>query len=285
MRHSERGSFNSCPQKFKWEQEKLRKISYSPNASEDRTFGIAIHEALKAHYDGKNEAEVLAVFSSAYPDGKEYKEKAKSHDSGVFALKNYIAYWSAQDDMWEVIGTEIEDKVSFNDEDHDLHIDMLARNKQTKEIWCFDHKTTEKNLGKGFWKKYELDSQVTRYTQWVIEKYGSCGGFIINAIQVGHRERMYKGEPAGYYQKFDRQPFSRNSEQIKFWMDSEKDWQALMAYCQASGAYPKHLGSLCGWCDFYELCMSSDNESVRETLYTTEAIGKDEEVNIIDETL
>ena len=147
------------------------------------------------------------------------------------------------------------------------------------------HNTTDKNLGKGFWKKYELDSQVTRYTQWVIEKYGSCGGFIINGIQVGHRERMYKGEPAGYYQKFDRQPFSRNPQQIKFWMESEAEWAKVIEFCDETKTYPKHLGGLCGYCDFYELCMSADSESVKDTLYTTKPIEKNQEINIIDETL
>ena len=194
-------------------------------------------------------------------------------------------YWAEQDKLWEIIGTEIADTVAFNDEDHSLHIDLLARNKQTSEIWAWDHKTTDKALGKGYWKKYELDSQITRYTQYVKGKYGSCGGFIINGIQVGHRQKMYKGEPAGYYQNFDRQPFSRNDSQIKFWMQSEADWASLIKYCKESDVWPKHLSSLCGWCDYYELCMSANNESVKETLYTNAPIEKEENFNVIDETL
>lgn len=284
MRHSERSKFNNCPYAFHLGQEGWRKISMTANA-EDRTFGQAIHEGLKAHYDGKEWADIEKAYSSLYPADKQYKDKAKDHESGLFTLKNYQEYWSEQDKLWEILGTEVADKVLFNEEEHSLHIDLLAKHKQTGEIWAWDHKTTDKALGKGFWKKYELDSQVTRYTQWVIEKYGTCGGFIINGIQVGHRERMYKGEPAGYYQKFDRQPFSRNPQQIQFWMESEAEWKALIEHCEKSGKWPKHLGSLCGWCDFYELCMSADNESVRETLYTTDPLEIEEQINIVDETL
>jgi hypothetical protein len=285
MRHSERSSFNNCPLRFKLEHDGLRRVqsAYNPNA-EDRTFGQAIHEGLKAHYDGKSWDEIVAAYSSLYPVDKEYKTMAKSHESGIFLLQNYRTYWSEQDKLWEVIGTEVADTIHFNDEDHSLHIDLLAKNKQTGEIWAWDHKTTEKNLGKGFWKKYELDAQITRYTKFVMDKYGSCGGFIINGMSFGHRQRMYKGEPAGFHQEFDRQPFSRNTQQIKFWEESEKDWASLIEHCQVSGSWPKHLGSLCSWCDYYELCMSANNESVRETLYTTEPLSEEEAFTITDET-
>lgn len=270
MRHSERGCFNSCPFKYYLEKIKgLRRVAYSPLA-EDRTFGIALHEALDAHYRGKPLEECEAIFTAKYPADKEYKSMAKSHDSGIFTLRNYVEHWAKQDGLWEVIGTEVHDVMEFNDDEHGLHIDLLAKNKQTGEIWAWDHKTTEKQLGKGFWKKYELDAQVSRYTKYIKDKYGSCGGFIVNGIQVGHRQRAYKGEPAGYYQKFDRQPFSRSEAQLRFWEESEREWEALIDVCKEASSWPKHLGSLCGWCDFYELCMSADDEAVRDTLYTDE---------------
>lgn len=622
MRHSERGTFNSCPFKYKLEKDGVKRAYPTLNA-EDRTFGIAIHEALKAHYEGKEWEEIVAEYSKLYPSDKEYASKAKSFEGGIKLLEAYRVYWSGQDELWEVIGTEVEDTVFFNDEEHSLHVDLIARNKQTSEIWAWDHKaqplesliltphgwkkmgeikigdevigsdghetkvtgvfpqgkletykvkfydgsevecsldhlwdvtsnygsqqtkvikleeiikemaigfgkrgnsfkfkvpivnkinfkinkklpihpyllgiligdgcisghtsvvsignhdaeetvnnikkilstkltikkckgnncswiilpkdvnkkgantlsnklrkiglmgkksyekfipseyltasiksrlsllqglldtdgfvyknqtifdstsqklasevvnlvrslggvsklrkrkgtkriayrveitlnneiipfrlkrkrekflkikrkqafsryiksvekigmkemqcisvynrdglyvtndfilthnTTDKTLFKGFWKKYELDAQITRYTKFIKDKYGSCGGFIINAMQTGHRERAYKGEPAGYYQRFERQPFSRNDAQIKFWEDSEKDWAELIEVCAQKNIWPKHFGSLCGYCDYYELCMSSDSPSVRETIYANETI------NIIDET-
>lgn len=283
MRHSERSKFNNCPFAYHLESQGLRRVTMSANA-EDRTFGQAIHAALKAHYDGEEWPEIEKEYVALYPAEKEYKDKAKDFQSGIETLKAYRSYWLEQDKLWDIIGTEIADKVNFNDEDHELHIDLLARHKQTSEYWAWDHKTTNKSLGKGFWKKYELDSQITRYTKWVKDKYGSCGGFIINGIQVGHRKRMYDGEPAGYYQRFDRQPFSRNEQQIKFWEESESSWQKMIMFCETTQVWPKHLSSLCGYCDFYELCLSANNESVRETIYTTESIEELEELKIIDET-
>ena len=277
MRHSERGTFNTCPFKYKLEKDGVKRACPSLLA-EDRTFGIAIHEALKSFYDGKGWEEVITEYAKLYPQDKQYASKAKSYEGGVKLLEAYRAYWSGQDELWEILGTEIEDEVFFNDEEHSLHIDLIARNKQTEEIWAWDHKTTDKAFFKGFWKKYELDAQITRYTKYIKDKYGSCGGFIINALQTGHRERAYKGEPAGYYQRFERQPFSRNDAQIKFWEDSEKDWAELIEVCTQKNIWPKHFGALCGYCDYYELCMSADSPSVRETIYSNET------VNIIDET-
>ena len=284
MRHSERSSFNSCPYRYSLEKTGLRPITLTPNA-EDRTFGQAIHAALKAHYDGKEWEDIIKEYAAIYPIQKEYKSEAKIYTGGLKLLASYRTYWADQDSRWDILGTEIAGSMEFNDDEHELHIDLLARNKQTEEVWAWDHKCTEKQLGKGFWKKYELDSQVTRYTQYVREKYGACGGFIINGMQVGHRQKMYRGEPAGYYQNFDRQPFSRSKQQIDFWMRSELEWADLIRHCEASGMWPKHLSSLCGWCDFYELCMSAGSEAVKETLYTTEILDLAiDQPRVIDET-
>ena len=163
MRHSERGTFNSCPFKYHLEYSGLRKIETALQ-DEDRTFGQAIHAGLKAHYDGLGWTEIEKVYSDLYPNGREYKSEAKSYQAGILLLQAYSAYWSEQDKLWEIMGTEVEGKVEFNSEEHGLHIDLIAKNKQTEEIWIWDHKTTEKNIGKGFWRKFELDSQVTRYT-------------------------------------------------------------------------------------------------------------------------
>ena len=284
MRHSQRACFNNCPFKHSLEQQGLRKIELTQKA-EDRNFGIAGHAALKVFYDSGSLDAALKEFKVQYPFKKDYKSKAKGFVSGLSMLKGYASYWSVADKNWEILATELADEVIFNEEAHSLHIDLIAKNRQTGEIWPWDHKITEKYLGKGFFKSYELDSQVTRYTHWVKERYGSCGGFIINGIQVGHRQRAYKGEPAGYYQKFERQPFDRSKDQIDYWMRSEKDWQRVIDFCFENDIWPRHLGSLCGWCDFYELCLSSNDPHTKASLYTTEPVSEAvEEFNVIDES-
>lgn len=283
MRHSERGRFNTCPYAYHLEQEGWRPLELTEKA-EDRTFGIAIHDALKVFYDTGSLEGALNKYSELYPFKKEYKSKAKDYESGLQLLKNYFLYWSVSDKQWDVLATELADKSVFNDEEHELHIDLVARNKQTGEVWGWDHKVTEKFAGKGFFKKYEIDAQVTRYTAYLQDKYGACGGFLINAMQVGHRERKYKEEPAGYYQKFDRQPFSRTPKQIEFWKRSEGEWQRMIEFCEKESVWPKHLSSLCGWCDYYALCLASGDETVRESLYTTDPLQVAEEFNVVDDT-
>lgn len=283
MRHSERQAFNNCPFKFHLQEQQLRKFELTEKA-EDRTFGIVIHECLKMFYDGKGLDSMLAYWNSHYPMGKQYKSKAKDYQSGIELLKTYIPYWSEQDKNWEVLETELADVIEFNDESHSLHIDLVAKNKQTQEVWAWDHKVTEKYVGKTYFKAYELDSQITRYTAFIKDKFGSCGGFYVNAMQVGHRERMYKGEPAGYYQHFDRQPFSRNNQQIEFWKKSEADWMKMIEFCKKENVWPKHLGGLCGYCDYYELCLGSGDKNVMNSLYTTDPDRVTEDFAIIDES-
>lgn len=285
MRHSERQAFNSCPLRFHLEETGLKKISVAEEA-EDRNFGIAMHEGLKVLHETRFKPEsvelALVKFSDNYPADKNYKSKAKSHESGLSAIANYAEYWSVADENWELIGTEIAETVKFNGEEHDLHIDALFKNKQTGELWPWDHKCTEKFLGKKYHGRYELDSQITRYTFKILQKYGSCGGFYVNSIQVGHRQRMYKGEPAGYYQKFDRQPFNRDSRQIEYWKQSEAKWKLLIDFCRTKDVWPAHLSSLCSYCDYYELCMSGGDENTKESLYSKDEDR--EEVQIHDET-
>ena len=132
MRHSERSCFNTCPYKYHLERKGLRRTELSDKA-EDRTFGQAIHAGLKAHYDGLGWEAVCKAYSDLYPSDKEYKSKAKDYDGGIECLRNYIEYWSEQDEKWDVVGTEIEGQVKIGDEDHELHIDLLAKNKQTGE--------------------------------------------------------------------------------------------------------------------------------------------------------
>lgn len=268
MRYSEIASFNNCPQQYKWRKDGLRKQD-DTHESNDRIWGQAVHKGLESHYQGKDWNAVKASFLSLYPSDLKEDDRAKSVESGLKTLEAYITYYADQDKQWKVLGTEVEDTVQIGDEDHGLHVDLVAMHIPSQSIYGWDHKTTGKQLNFTYWKKYELDAQVTRYTEFITQRYGGCAGFVINGIAVGHRLRAYKGEPAGFWQKFERQVFNRTREQIEFWKDSDQKWMRIMEWCEKENVWPKNLGSLCSWCEFNALCLASGDEQIRELMYCT----------------
>ena len=266
MSHSRVSAFNGCPYQYKLKYidhlEKIEKTEYQ----NDSIWGNAIHHALEVHYKGGTLAEVETAFLTAYPTELAGKDQAKSQDGGIECLRNYVKFYRVLDKDWHVLDTEVKDTVQNEEESHNLVIDLVALHIPSQTIYAWDHKTTTtEKMRYSFWKRYELDAQVTMYTEYLIQRYGSCAGFWINGIAVGYRSRMYKGEPAGYYQKFERSLFSRTPEQIRAWKKSDTDWKVLMDM----HVYPKALNGLCVYCEFHELCMSGDDEQIKELLYQT----------------
>ena len=267
MSHSRVSCFNGCPWQYKLKYidclEKIEKTEWQ----NDSVWGNAIHRGLEAHYKGGQWSDVERAFSEVYV-GQISKDEAKSTEGGVECLKAYIAFYREQDKDWRIIDTEVKDQVTNGEDSHNLVIDLVAEHKPSQTIYCWDHKTTTTDKMKySFWKRYELDAQVTMYTEWAIQKYGSCAGFWINGIAVGYRSRAYKGEPAGHYQKFERNLFSRTPAQIEAWKKSDVAWRDLMTVASLKDTFPKALNGLCNYCEFQDLCVSADDEQIKELLY------------------
>lgn len=267
MRYSEKEAFNSCPQKYRWQHDGLTKQIEGSDAH-DMNWGAGIHAGLEAHYQGKGWSEIEGAFKKEYPSNLKEDDLAKTVEGGVECLKKYIAHYSEQDQNWEVLATEEAGVVRIDGEDHDLHIDLVARNRQSGDVYLWDHKTTSKVASPAYWKSYELSGQLTRYCVFVKEKYGNCAGAIINNISVKHLKIRNKyGEGPGLVVNFERQLFNRTPAQIKYWMDSDSDWMRLIRMCEQTNVWPKALNKLCGWCEFYELCLASGDEQIKELLY------------------
>jgi len=275
MRYSEIQAFNSCPYKYKLTYiDRLEKID-QPESANDRTWGAAMHKALELYYRGASFAEMMAGFKTIYPEDLKPDDLAKTIEGAEKALEAYIAYYKEQDKDWQIIDAEVKSEVE-NEGMHEMTVDLVAKHLPSGSLYLWDHKTTGKTFSYTYWKQFELSAQITRYTAWAQQKYGECAGFYINGIAVGHRQRAYKGEPAGYWQRFERQLFNRSAAQIEAWKKSDQAWMRTVAFNIENNIWPKAYNSMCSYCDFHELCTAADDEQVKEALYRTNNSQKEQ---------
>lgn len=267
MRYSEKEAFNNCPYKYKLQKEGLTKQTEGSDAH-DKNWGAAIHNSLMLHYKGMDWNKVEAGFKELYPVSLVEDDLAKTVESGIGCLKRYIEHYRGQDQNWEVLSAEEEGSVQIGGEDHDLHIDLVARNKQSGDIYLWDHKTTSKPASPTYWKGFELSGQLTRYCVFVKEKYGNCAGAIINNISVKHLKIKNKyGEGPGLVCSFERQLFNRTPQQVAFWRESDEMWMKQIEFSKRENCWPRALNKLCAWCEYYELCLASADPQIKELMY------------------
>ena len=267
MRHSERECLNACPERYRLTYiEGIKKQEWDASVHH-LNHGHAMHKALETHYKGGSWEEVKAAFLGEYPVSLDPEDKAKTPANSIEALRQYIEYYAIQDAGWEVIECEEERQVEIDGAEHDLHIDLIARNKQSGGIYFWDHKMTGRAPSGTTWKGYELSAQITRYTEYIAQKYEHCEGALINNINFGFRERKWKGEPAGFWCRFERHVFNRTPSRIEYWKDSERAWMATLSFYKSLDVWPKALNKMCAYCEFYELCLSSGDEEVKRALY------------------
>jgi len=291
VRWSEQTTYDTCPFKYKLLFiDKLRKLT-DGRESNDRVWGQAIHAALKTYYNpGGDVLAAKKAFLKVYPRDLNPTDKVKSVASGMATLENYHVNYADQDTNWKVLATEVEGSIEIacidcdgkgcvkddscgckcHSDEHGLHIDLIAENLQAGGIYFWDHKTSYKRPSPGMWDHYNLSSQLTRYSAYVEKEYGQCSGAYINSITVGYRSRVYKGQPPGYWNHFERQLFNRTPDQIAFWKASDRDWMRLIEFSKKEDCWPKLLDKLCSWCEFNELCKTNDDPEIRKALYEVE---------------
>lgn len=269
--HSSTQRFNGCPWAYKLNKDGLRKVTTGPE-SNFMVWGKAGHSGLEALYTGHDP---IAAFSDAYPYDLDPENQVWTREGGIRTLEAYQNYYSEIDKQWEVLAVELKD----NADAPTLIIDLVAKHLQSGSIYFWDHKFKAKTAFNAS-RRYEIDSQLSRYTDYVLQQYGDCAGAVVNMIVPGYRQRSYKGEPAGWHFKFERVVVGRTPQQLEYWRQSQAEWEALIEHCDATGHYPKHLGFNCTTCPFYEACFSAMDEEVVDTLYTTEV---DEPMVVIEE--
>lgn len=164
--------------------------------SHDLRYGSAGHVALANLYKGETLRTAGESFMTAYPiddypDPLPRFAPGKSQQNFLNALWAYIkGQWQEDQRQWEVLSVELpESTEGLGEYDHALVKDLVVRDREDGLVWGVDHKITGSYLDDRFWSRHELSSQVRMYVDDIKRRYGNCGGFIINAISLRHRER------------------------------------------------------------------------------------------------
>lgn len=269
---------NSSLQEFKNCQERYRlryilglKKREEGYESIDKVWGKAIHAGLERLYlhGQRNTTQAIEEFDRSLGETPFNEEKIKTKGNGRLLLEHYAKHYEEEDKRWEILEVEEPHTFQLNEYPFTVKKDMVI--KLQGNIFAVEHKTTKKAMNWDYWARYEPNSQVTAQVYSTMLKYGQCSGVIVNALKVGFRQRMYKGEPAGFNCEFQRQVFNRNREQVEDWKNQTLAWLLqleslhLLNYPNKS-SWKKNEG-LCFYCPYKEICNTLGDESVVESLY------------------
>lgn len=272
LRYTQLQDFKQCPLKYDLTWNKCLSKIEEGKESHDKNYGSALHSALKVHYDGGSWDEVVTAFNTEYPEHLDPEDLAKTPENGIETLRRYIRYYTEEDKLWRVIGTEVEDSFEVEGITFQLHIDLIAEHAQSG-IYGVDHKSTASKQGIA-WSDYDLNDQITEYTYYINKKYGQCAGFIINGIELKHLKIKNKfGEGPGLVTTFERHTYNRKPEELDRWVKAVSAWKQRIDWSYANNSWPYNYGKLCGWCDFRDLCLANLDESVQESLYEVKPKG------------
>lgn len=282
-------SYKTCPlQCYLRYEVGLKKIE-DEAAEHHVNWGAAIHEGLKHIYLGDNLESSIDSFKSFYPTQLDPNDHAKTQENGVKVLEGYVKRWSAEDrSKWRIVSIEERESFDYGQEDaFSVKPDLIMENIQFGGIYGLDHKTVggkNANLSYDFWARFDPNSQITKYVSFIKSKYGDCSGFYINAIGVGFRQRAYKGEPAGFWMRFERQMFNRNESQLDVEKSDTSYWIDRIEHSRQTNQWGQNTDS-CKYCSFKSLCApgwrwKEDSKGDNELILINFKLDKAAKVNV-----
>ncbi len=265
--NSQMQTFKDCEERYRLTYLEALSKREEGVTEHHRNFGKAIHAGLETYYKGGQAQDAIRAFRQAYPENLDPEDKAKTVENGQTILAEYIKHYAAQDAGWEVLDVEKPYVGSIFGREFLVKKDMVV--KQQGCIYAVEHKTTGKAFNWDYWNQFEPNSQISAQVWSTIQQYGECSGVIVNSLRFGHRQRVYKGEPAGFYWEFQRQVFNRNQEQVKAWLEDITSWTARLEETRLAPlgqVWLKNEGQ-CRYCSFKEVCISCNDEQIKEQLY------------------
>ena len=245
--HSALQLYRLCPLRYALHyQHNLEPLQ--PPGRHDLDFGAAWHDGLAILHQRGTVTRAQAVFTATYPE-KKYPNPlpsfrggvtGKSFSNGLAALQAYRERWYDDDKYHEVLSVEQYERT----DEHALKLDLVTRDTRDGQVYGWDHKTTSSYLNNDYWQRFDPDSQVRYYTDYIKSQYGHCGGFYINAARFYHYSKAYtprtgpeKGiqKPAGDYVDLARMLFNPNEDCLQLERDNRKYWIERIEHDKLTG--------------------------------------------------
>ena len=259
--YSQLQTYANCPKLYYFKYIKKLKKRKPDEGIQSRSFGSEIHHALRVYFETKSIDKAIHYFATHY-EALEI-EQIRTVNNGVELLKQFVEWWAVNFKQAEILGCEVQDKFDIGELKYLVKIDMIIR--LNSNIFVVDFKTTTSKTHY-FFRQFSPNMQVSGYCSYVEMKYGQCSGFIPLAMQFGFRRRKYKGEPAGFWCKFDYDIANRNKEQLADFRKNVSDWFIKLnsdnKWCKNEGFCESFYG-----CSFREICLSLDDPTIIENLY------------------
>jgi hypothetical protein len=268
--HSMLSLYRLCPLRFKLRYED-KLVPRQPPSRHDADFGNAWHAGVAALYRPEGSLKkALEVFGEAYPESSypdvlPDRSKGKTFSNGLAALKGYVTRWREDDANHKVLHVE-----ERNDRDDGsgkiLKLDLITEDQRDGQIYGWDTKTTSGYLDNNYWQRFEPDSQIRFYTDYIKTKFGHCGGFYINAASFRHRSIAHtpkqgpdKGirQPPGDWYAFARMCFNPNTECLQLERGNFAYWTTRIQSDRESGQWGYDDNSCHAYgreCEYLKLC-------------------------------
>lgn len=222
-------------------------------SSHHLAFGAACHDAWYTLYTENDIKKAQATLRARYPKQIDLEDLGKTADNGCFAIECYVKEYN-WDKQWKILSLE---EMDAGEDNYVVKLDMVVEDIRTGDILGLDHKFTGSYLNADFFNQFNPNSQVTQYYKYIIEKYGRCDGFIIDAVSLRHRSRAstYQGvkQAAGPWVAMERLVLNRTEQQIEQDTISRDDTITDIERCRALGRYRMHTSS-CRFCAYRSIC-------------------------------
>jgi hypothetical protein len=233
---------------YKYEK-KLQRID-ADTSVHHLSFGSAAHKAFEVLYKENDVARAQQAMRDYYPVQLDPTDLAKTAENACFTIAQYWKHYD-MDKGWEIVAIEEREHTEDN---FDVKPDLVVKDTNSN-LLIVDHKFTGRYLNYDYFNQFDPNSQVTQYLRWAREKYGAVDGFIVNAIAFRHRQRAYKGEPAGFWCAFERQTYNRTPGQIARTLRSTNEVIEDIERAKSNGHWRANESSnSCRFCSYRQIC-------------------------------
>lgn len=214
--------------------------------------GLAVHEALRAHY-GAGPGAAVATFDAAMGGYVPLPGTETEFNEAQILWRERVAGYAGQypAEPFDIVAApeqEIVVELGTSGYRLGMRLDLIVRRHADGLIWVVDHKTTSRT-GTSYWPQFFVDLQGSAYVygaqRWLGEQ---VGGWIINAI---------KSTKGGWY---ERNAFTRSAEQLEAFEKQTvakiKRLEAALAETDLDVGFPQFTHECHGFgtCAFLALC-------------------------------